>query len=187
MKRWLTQHRRSALWVGATLLVPLYLFFSALGGLLAWRSDIVDNVDAIEPRIARLQGLIDNQDAMREALEAVAEAVSGSIYPASSDAQTVAAALQAEARQMLSETGMEVANSQVLPVRQREQFDYVAVKLVATGTLEQLEAGLAELSSLRPVVLIESFDAAPKRSRRDDPSSQTLTVSMQLLSLRAAT
>jgi general secretion pathway protein M len=43
---------------------------------------------------------------------------------------------------MLADAGMEVTNSQVLPVRQRDGFDYVAVKVVARGSLSGLEESL---------------------------------------------
>ena len=82
--------------------------------------------------------------------------------------------------------GMDVTNSQVLRPRKRDQFDYVSVKIVARGTLEQLDQGLAEFATFRPVVFVESLDAFPNRRRRKgDDEAQTLTVSLQLLSLRA--
>ena len=81
---------------------------------------------------------------------------------------------------------MDVTNSQVLRPRKRDQFDYVAVKIVARGTLEQLDQGLSEFAAFRPVVFVESLDAFPnRRRRRDEEQNQTLTVSLQLLSLRS--
>jgi hypothetical protein len=42
------------------------------------------------------------------------------------------------------------------------------------------------LARFRPVIFIESLDAFPNRKRRaSDSEEQTLTVTMQLLSLRA--
>jgi len=186
IKRWLQLHRQSAVLVGLTLMLPLYVFLSALGSLWTARVEIVDQIDAIEPRVARLQGLIEYESAMQEALGTVAGGVRESVYPAESDASTVAANLQAEARRLFSEAGMDVANSQVLPVRQRDRFDYVAVKLVAKGSLEQLQVSLAELAAFRPVVLVETLDTSPARMRRDNPDAQELTVSVQLLALRVA-
>ena len=55
---WLNSHRRSAVLVGITLAVPLYLFLSALVGLLEVRADYQSQIDAIEPRLARMQGLV---------------------------------------------------------------------------------------------------------------------------------
>lgn len=186
IKRWLQLHRQSAVLVALTLLIPLYLYLSALVSLWVTRSEIIKQIDVVEPRVARLKGLIEYESAMQDALGAVAGGVRDSVYPAESDASNVAANLQAEVRRLFSESGMDVANSQVLPVRQRDRFDYVAVKLVAKGSLEQLQLCLGELAAFRPVVLVETLDASPARVRRDDPDLQELTISVQVLALRVA-
>ncbi len=183
---WIKHHRRSAILVGLTLLLPVYLFLSVLGAMLTARADYQGQIDAIEPRLARMQGLVAKEDALRESLAGVNTLVSDHIYPNSTAAAGVAASLQAEGRRILSDVGMDVTNSQVLRPRKRDQFDYVSVKIVARGTLEQLDQGLAEFATFRPVVFVESLDAFPNRRRRkNDDEAQTLTVSLQLLSLRA--
>ena len=186
MRQWIKTHRRSAILVGVSLLVPAYLFLLVLGKTLTVRAGYQDQIDSIEPRIARMQGLVEKEDALRDALSGVQNVMNDHIYPQSSDAAAVSASLQAEARRILGQSGMEVTNSQVLPVRKRDTFDYVSVKVVARGELEQLDQSLAELARFRPVIFIESFDAFPNRKRRTaDDEEQTLTVTMQLLSLRA--
>ena len=187
MKHWIQTHRRSAILVGLTLLLPAYLFLNVLGAALSARADYRDQIDSIEPRLARMQGLIEKEAEIQESLAGISTVVTDNIYPKSTAAAGVAASLQAEARRILSEAGMDVTNSQVLPPRKRDAFDYVAVKVVARGTLEQLDEGLAEFGRFRPVVFVESLDAFPnRRRRRDEEESQTLTVSLQLLSLRSA-
>ena len=164
---WLNSHRRSAVLVGITLAVPLYLFLSALVGLLEVRADYQSQIDAIEPRLARMQGLIVKESDIRESLAGVTTLVSDHVYPESTAAAGVAASLQAEGRRILG-VGMDVTNSQVSRPRKRNQFDYVAVKIVARGTLEQLDQGLSEFAAFRPVVFVESLDAFPNRRRRRD-------------------
>lgn len=188
MKQWFIQHRRAGIFVGLTLLVPVYLFFSVLGAALFQRAAYQSAIETIEPRIARMRGLVANEAVMRAALEAVGGETIDLIYPASSDAQAVAAALQAEARRVLSDAGMQITNSQVLPDRKREAFDYIGVKVVATGGLEQLDQALATLAAFRPNIYIEAMDIFPnRRSKRADGSEQQLlTVSLQLLSVRSA-
>lgn len=186
MRHWIKTHRRSAILVGVSLLVPIYLFLLVLGKTLTVRAGYQDQIDTIEPRIARMQGLVEKEDALRDALSGVQNVMNDHIYPQSSDAAAVSASLQAEARRILGQSGMEVTNSQVLPVRKRDTFDYVSVKVVARGELEQLDQSLATLARFRPVIFIESFDTFPNRKRRKaDNEEQTLTVTMQLLSLRA--
>lgn len=187
MMLWLRTHRRSAVLVALTLLIPAYVFFSVLGAALAARAGYEGQIGSIEPRLARMQGLIQKETDIQASLAGVNTVVTDNIHPKSTAAAGVAASLQAEARRILSDAGMEVTNSQVLPPRKRGAFDYVAVKVVARGTLEQLDEGLAELGSFRPVVFVESVDAFPsRRRRRNEDETQSLTVSMQLLSLRSA-
>ena len=61
MKHWIQTHRRSAILVGLTLLLPAYLFLNVLGAALSARADYRDQIDSIEPRLARMQGLIEKE------------------------------------------------------------------------------------------------------------------------------
>jgi len=179
---WMKNHRRSTALVAVTLLLPAYLLMSILGQLLVSRAAYSEQIDAIEPRIASMQGLIAHQATLQEATAAANAPISDHVYPRRTDGAAVAVALQSEARSILADAGMQVTNSQVLPVRKRDAFDYVAVKVVAKGSLSQLNAGLSGFTQFRPVMLVESIDIFPSRRRGDD--SQVLTVSVQLLSLR---
>ena len=187
MRDWVKSHRRSATIVGLSLLLPAYLFLALLGKALTLRGDYVGQIDAIEPRVARMQGLIDKEDSLRKSLSSVRTVMNDHVYRQATDAEGVAASLQAEARRIVSSTGMEVTNSQVLPIRKRDMFDYISVKLVARGTMAQLDQSLSELADFRPVIFVESIDAFPNRRRgRNVEEEQVLTVSLELLSLRLA-
>jgi len=108
-------------------------------------------------------------------------------FPASEDPSALAAKLQADARQILAEAGMSVSNSQVMPLRQGETFDQVAVKLTVTGTLSGLDAALIGIAAYKPQLLVESLDTfpAPARARDKAAGAQTLTAVLQLMVLRA--
>ena len=186
MRSWIRGHRRSAILLLLTFALPLYLFLATMGAMLSARGEFREQISSIEPRVARMQGLIAKEGQIQASLAGVNTIVADHIYPKSSAAEAVAASLQAEARRMLSEAGMNITNSQVLRPRKRDQFDYVAVKIVARGTLTQLDQGLSELDQFRPVIFVESLDAFPNRRRRkQETESQVLTVSLQLLSLRS--
>ena len=179
-------HRRSAILVMLTFALPLYLFAVAMGAMLTARGEYREQISSIEPRLARMQGLVAKEGQIQASLAGVNTVVADHIYPKSAAAEAVAASLQAEARRMLSDAGMDITNSQVLRPRKRDQFDYVAVKIVARGTLTQLDQGLSELDQFRPVIFVESLDAFPNRRRRkQETETQVLTVSLQLLSLRS--
>jgi len=75
----------------------------------------------------------------------------------------------------------------VLPVKEAEMFDYIGLKVTVNGSLDGLDEALAELSTYTPLLLVESLEVWPNRSRakKGEPQVQLLSASLQLLSLRA--
>lgn len=183
---WLRTHRRSAIIVGLTLLLPILLYLNVLLGLLGLRFEYQGEISDLQPRIARLQGLIDNEDALRQSAGQVDARLAELGYPATEDANAVAATLQADVRQLFSEAGLEVSNSQVLPTRQEERFDLMAIKLTASGDMSALDAALIGIAAFRPMLLVESLDVFPARGQRQrgEPEGQQVTAVFQLLALR---
>jgi general secretion pathway protein M len=186
---WLRSHQRSAAIVGLTLLLPVVVYVNTLVGLMAMRHDYQSRIDALEPRIARLQGLVEHEEQLRVAAGKVDKQVQGLVYAASDDRATVSAALQKDLREVLVEAGLTVSNSQVMPVREEETFDYIAVKLTVSGSIDSLDNALKSLAAYTPLVLVESLDvwtARPgRRQTRFQSQAQTVSARLQLLSLRA--
>lgn len=184
---WIKAHQRTAWVCGLTLLVPLLLYLNAVFSLLGVRGAAQAEIHRIEPRIARLQGLIDYEDQLREAAAVVDSQVLELVYPPSEDQATVSAELQTQVRDIFGKAGLSVVNSQVLPVREQGSFDYIGVKLTVTGSLPALDEALAGVAGYMPLVLVESLDVYPARTGRGKQAAgeQTLTASLQLLSLRA--
>jgi len=183
---WFRTNRRSAWIVGVTLLLPLLFFLNAVVGILSVRHEYQSSIDNLEPRIARLRGLIEKEDQLQQVAVEVDRRIPGLVYTASQDRATVSANLQQEVRQLLVDAGLSVTNSQVLPVREQELFDYIAVKVTVSGTLANLDAALSSLGSYMPLVLVESLDIFPRRSSRRNKAAteQAVTATLQLLSLR---
>jgi len=185
---WLRSHRRSAWILGLTLLIPVLLYINLLMGLLGMRQAYQSEIAGLEPRIARMQGLIEHQEQLRRAAGNVDKKVVNLVYAATQDRATVSTALQTDVRQMLVDAGLSIKNSQVLPVREEEAFDYIGLKLTVSGSIASLDAALLSLAAYMPLVLVESLDVWPDRvsRRKGEDQVQTVTASLQLLSLRAA-
>ena len=83
---------------------------------------------------------------MREASIAVDSEVLTLAYPASEDRATVSANLRTNVREIFRPDF--VTNSQVLPVREQRNFDYIGVKLTVTGDLPALDRALARYRRL---------------------------------------
>ena len=186
---WYRANARSAWIIGLTLLVPVVLYCNILLSLVSVRQAYQADIERITPRVARLQGLIEHQDALRVAAERAERLMVDLVYPVTEDRAAVSARLQQDVRQMLVDSGLSVSNSQVLPVREQAMFDYIGLKLTVSGSIEALDSGLAALSAHRPLLLVESVEVWPNRTSRrkndDAEAPQSLSASLQLLSLRA--
>lgn len=184
---WLRLHQRTAWVCGLTLLLPLVIYLNAMLGMWGMRQSSQAEIERIEPRLARLQGLIDYESQLREASTTVDSQVLELVYPATEDQATVSAELQTNVRDIFSKAGLSVSNSQVLPAREQGNFDYIAVKLTVTGDLPALDEALAGIGVYLPLVLVESIDIYPPRTARGKSESreQQITANLQLLSLRA--
>lgn len=184
---WIKSHRRSAIICGATLLVPLLVYLNLLFSAWDLRAGYVDDIERIAPRIARLEGVKQVEERLRESAGQVQQQMSRLVYPASSERASVAASMQTDVRQLLNDAGLNVSNSQVLPVREEERFDYIGVKLTVAGDMESLDLALEELAEFAPLVIVEGMDIWPTRQRRSsgEPELQEATISLRLLSLRS--
>ncbi len=184
---WLRLHQRTAWICGLTLLLPVLLYLNVMLGMWELRQSARAEIERVEPRLARLQGLIDYESRLREASVAVDSQVLDLVYPAAEDQAAVSAKLQTNVRDIFAKAGLSVTNSQVLPPREQGNFDYIALKLTVTGDLPALDEALAGIGAYLPLVLVESLDVYPPRAARgkSEGQEQQITANLQLLSLRA--
>lgn len=185
MKQWISVHTRSAVIIGLTLLLPLYLALHLLFNFWQMYATYQSDIDYLQPRIARLEGLIAHGDRVRAAHDRAAAEFGSLVYPASEDRATASANLQSVVRQMFADAGLSVSNSQVLPARQQGGFDYLGLKLSARGGLDALDAALESLADYQPLLLVTSIDIKPGRAGRSNPDEQSVAATVQVLSLRA--
>ena len=183
---WLRGNPRYAVMVLGTLAVPALLLLYLAVGLLGLRVDYQAQIERLEPRVARLQGLLNREEQVRDAARVVGSDVLDLVYPAGDDPGTVSANLQKNVREILGAAGLSVSNSQILPVREKDGFDHIAVKLTASGGLPALDTALADLNAYLPLLLLESIEVWPNRSRGrgDEAAEQTITATVQVLALR---
>lgn len=184
---WLRTHRRTALLVGLTLVVPLFLYLRLFFGVLSLAMEYSAERQRVAPRVARLEGLLARESLLVERRDEVKTALGDLVYSAQEDAQALAAALQADLRQVLADAGLVITNSQVLPARADENFDRIAVKLTVSGSLPAIDAALIGLAAMRPRLMVETLDVFPERRGRGAKNrGQTLSAVIQLFALRAS-
>ena len=182
---WLQSHRRCAWICGLSLLVPLLFYMNALLALWSAGRGYQSDIDNLVPRIARLRGMVGYESQLREASTRSGKGLAGLAYPAAGDAATVSTALQTSVRQILTGAGLSVSNSQVLPVREEQNFDYISIRLTVEGNLSGLDAALTGIARFKPLLLVESLEVRPVRASRKGVPKQRIKATLQLLSLRA--
>jgi hypothetical protein len=182
---WLRSHRRSAWICGLTLLLPVVFYVNTLFGLWGLHRDYQSNIDHLIPRIARQYGLIEHEDELRHASNLASRQVSTLVYPATGDTASVSTTLQSDIRQIFSDAGLTVSNSQVLPLREQEHFDHININFSVQGDISGVDAALTDIAKFRPLLLVESLEMRPLRSGRSGAKEQIVVVSLQLLALRA--
>jgi general secretion pathway protein M len=187
LRAWLENNRQAAVLVGLTLALPVFILLYLSVDLLGMRAEYQREIDRLEPRIARLRGLVESEQRLVESSDQIGARLKNLVYPVFDDRAAVSAALQNNVREIASNAGMTVSNSQVLKVRQEEGFERIGLKLTLSGDIVALDTALLDLTTYIPLLLVESIEIWPdRRSRAKDASpGQTLTASLQLLSLRS--
>ena len=146
-----------------------------------------EEIERLEPRIARLSGLAQSEGQLEISSSRVDSKIDSLVYPRTDDRAAVAAEMQKNIRELMAASGLRVLYSRMLPAKESEEFDHVQLSLTVSGDMAAFDATLAEIDLYSPLLLVESLDIRPNRAskRANDGAAQSLTVSMQLLSLRA--
>jgi general secretion pathway protein M len=150
--------RRDRMWLAIGLLVlalPLVLVGVAVAD---WHGRAQADMEQLEARHARLRGIVQQRDEIDAALQAAQAARSAYVYPASEDPAQTGNLVQQRMRELLTQAGMQVRSSQVLPPSQEQGFDRVGLLLGADGDLAALQSALAALAAKSPVVMVDDLD-----------------------------
>ena len=112
----------------------------------------------LEPRYARLLGLRASAGKMDEQVKAAEERMAQFVYPAKLDATQAGNDAQQSVRSILTTAGLTVVSSQVLPTKDEQGFERISLSVRTEGELLHLQAALAVLPSLTPVVLVDTIN-----------------------------
>jgi hypothetical protein len=184
---WLSLNRRVAAVVVLTLAVPILLVLFIVVRLGSLGLEFGDQIDRLEPRIARLQGALQAEEQLVGAAAEARSGIENLVYPAGDHPDTVSATLQKNVRGIMSDAGLTVADSQIEPVRREGAFDVIGLTVSVTGSVETLDEALEKIAAYTPRLLVTGINITPKwAARRQEAEAgdrQTLMVKMSLLSL----
>ncbi|WP_041523943.1 type II secretion system protein GspM [Gilvimarinus agarilyticus] len=166
--------------LGVLVIVVLYVMILLL---LKWQQYDAQ-IDDIEPRYARLAGLVQSESQLRALEREGRESLDSLVYGATENTNSVATKLQQQARNIFSVAGLDVSASQISRSKQRDGFVQINIALNADGSLDALAQALAELEQARPKIFVSKITVQPKR-RRNTNEPQLVEVRAQLRSLQA--
>lgn len=137
------------------LLIPMLLLGMYVANKYASAQEMLDR---LEPRYARLLGLRQSVDKMDDKLKSLDERVAQFVYAKDMDATQAGNDAQQQVRSVLSAAGLTVVSSQVLPTKSEQGFERISLSVRVEGELIHLQAALAVLPSLTPVILVDAIN-----------------------------
>lgn len=111
----------------------------------------------LEPRFARLQGLLEQQAEMQALQGKLESRLSELAYPVATDVTKAGNDAQQLIRTLLVESKLDVSSIQVLPAKQEGGFDRIPVSLRVEGDITAFHAALLKLSKQTPAVLLDNM------------------------------
>ncbi len=185
---------RSTIVVGSSLGILLLVVLYWVLNLWFLRQGFVEEIESIEPRTARMLGIMQSATQLEVASSEASSRLRELAYGADRDSAATAAAMQQEIRELMIGAGLSISGSQILPARKSEGFDRLSLDISAEGNIEALDTALSGLEELRPLVFVETLKVNPERIRGGGRGRQAeavtagdprkLTARLQLFSLR---
>lgn len=176
---------RQARWVAAGLLAlmlaVLLLFISELSWRYAWAGSVLQG---IEPRYARLAGLLESGAEIGEQQERAAASLSRLAYAPDDELVRLGTDLQQQIRRIAEEVGVQVSGSQILPAREEgDGLMVVSVGVTLMGDVAQVSELFLRLEERRPPVLMDRVVVQAQRGRRG-AQNDNVTVQATMVVLR---
>jgi len=168
-----------ALAVGCVLLLALLLGAGYLVRKHLWASETLASVD---PRHARLAGLLQNQERITEIQKQLEANLSEYAYGSDQDPAGIGNTALQHVRDLAGAHGLRVASSQVGTPKEDQGFDRIGLELRLEGDWAPMLDFLRELAAMRPAVFTETAQLSPAGGFRNQP--QTVAVQLGLFVLR---
>lgn len=152
--------------VAVLCLLPVVVLGGLLINELVIRISRMAEVRAeIEPKYARLRGILERGEDINTARGAAIEWLAARTYPADADVGEIGTELQQRVRQLAEAAEVRVTGSQILPVRNETGFVVITVTGNLEGQTGALAAFLAALAAEEPPIAVERLAIQSPRAR----------------------
>lgn len=160
-------------------LTPLILVGGYLYSKYQWATH---RIAEVEPRHARLSGLMAHKDSLARAHAQAAERLAQYLHPVGQDANQVGNDVQQRIRSVLSTAGLSIVSTQVLVAKDEKNFERIPLAVRAEGDMMAVQLALAALDEQKPAILTEGF--ALQAAAAPVKGVQKLAVQLNLVILR---
>lgn len=116
-----------------------------------------NKLEQIEPRYARLVGLISRRADLVTFTAEADQATSRLSFPAGQDTAQTGNEAQQRIRTLFTDSKLDIGSIQVLPVKEGTHFDRIPINIRVEGDINGIQNALNLLSTQSPVIGIESW------------------------------
>lgn len=114
-------------------------------------------LDEVEPRFARLMGLISRREDIGTFTTQAQEAIGRVAFPASQDAAQTGNEAQQRIRGIFADSKLDIGSIQVLPVKEGTHFDRIPIQLRVEGEMSGIQNALTLLATQSPTIGLETW------------------------------
>lgn len=176
--------RPELLWLLAAAALLLLLAGWAGGTLLLKHQQAATRLAEIEPRHARLSGLMGSQDLLAGAAAQLQANLADYVYPADQDPSHTANQALQRVRELATRHGLRVASSQTAAPRDEDGFDRIGLNLRIEGGWPAITALLADLAAQRPAIFYTALQLGQQQGGRAEDGSSFVQLDLYVLKER---
>jgi len=149
--------------VWQVLLLALLCLPVVLAGVYVWQKHqwATQRLAELEPRHARLQGLLAREAEFQQASEKAGVQIRRHAYHVSVDANQAGNEAQQRIREVFAGSGLTGSARPVRPAKEEGPFDRIPGALAVEGEMFQVQAALLALGATQPTVLIDAVTLRP--------------------------
>lgn len=114
-------------------------------------------LDDIEPRYARLVGLIQRRADLTTYTAEAVQYMSRLSFPSTQEAAQTGNEAQQLIRTIFADNKLEIGSIQVLPAKENTHFDRIPISLRVEGEITGIQAALNALSAQSPAIWVDNF------------------------------
>jgi len=146
-------------WLQALTVVALLLPLAGAGLYVSIHHQRIQNHLAdLEPRYARLAGLLEYQNELKTLGLKANEQLARLAYPVGQDVTQAGNDAQQRIRNVFAESKLDIISIQVLPaIKEEAKFDRIPINLRVEGDLAGIQNALLKLTDQTPIVLVDNL------------------------------